>query len=247
VGNQIALGASLLALGLAAVVPATAQPIYSAPPPGYQPIPGLAPSHVLAVVRAAGLRPLTQPARRGPRYVILAADAYGQQLRVVVDAHGGRILRIAPAHDPRFAGPPLRPPGVVPLPRHAGLPPAPPPRPPELKDPAVTGSIGGPLVAPPGSPANPRVAGVPPQAGSGAGQAARQAPALPASPPLPRPRPTLAATTAEPPPAAPPPPPAAAPAAPAAETVPAKPQPIAPAEEPAKPSDTKLVPVAPLE
>ena len=75
---------------------------------------GLPPSEILMVVRASGLPPLTQPARRGPRYVLLASDRMGGQLRVVVSAHNGRIVHAEPAHDPRFAYQPVRPRGLVP-------------------------------------------------------------------------------------------------------------------------------------
>jgi hypothetical protein len=171
--NGITMGAGLLALGIVSIAPAAAQPIYSAPPPGYHPMPGIAPGHVLAIVRSAGLRPLTQPARRGPRYLILAADRYGQQLRVVVDAHGGRILRIAPAYDPRFAGPAGPPAGAAPVPQRAG----PPPMPPEVGRPQGD-AVGGPLVAPPpGAAPNPRLAGVPPVTVPGARQPAEPRPA----------------------------------------------------------------------
>lgn len=243
-GTRFNIGAGFLALAIAGSAPAAAQPVYvspdGAPPPGYQPLPGLAPGHVLAIVRSAGLAPLTQPARRGPRYVLLAADRYGQPMRVVVDAHGGRILRIAPAHDPRFAGPALRPPGAVPLRPHAG----PPPR--ELKDPRDD-AVGGPPATPPrGAIQNPRVAVAPPVTGAMPAPTARQAEPRPARTPLPRPRPALAASAATPEVAAPPPPPAAETIAPA-ETAPAKPAPTPAAKEPAKPDGPALVPVAPLE
>ena len=86
---------------------------------------GLPASEILMVVRASGLRPLTQPERRGPRYVLLASDNMGGQLRVVVSAHDGRIVHAEPAHDPRFAYHPVRPRGMIPgaPPQHAAMPP----------------------------------------------------------------------------------------------------------------------------
>ena len=72
---------------------------------------GMPPTEVLAAVRASGLRPLTQPARRGGQYVLLASDNMGGQLRVAVSAYNGRILHAEPAHDPRFAYGPARPRG----------------------------------------------------------------------------------------------------------------------------------------
>ena len=97
--------------------------VYVEPPPWSTPTPpadvrsrGLPPSEVLMIVRASGLRPLTQPARRGPHYVLLASDNMGGQLRVVVNANNGRIINAAPAYDPRFAYQPVRPRGLIPMP-----------------------------------------------------------------------------------------------------------------------------------
>jgi hypothetical protein len=240
------LGASLLALGISGIAPATAQPIYASPPPGYHPMPGpavvppgLAPGHVIAIVRSAGLTPLTRPSRRGPRYVILATDRYGQQLRVVIDAHGGRILRMVPAHDPRFAGIHVRPPVVVPLnPQGSPLPP------PELKD-SHGAAVGGPLVTPPGAVPNSRLAAIPPGTTPPPRSAVRSEPQRPARTPLPRARPALAAQAATPEVAAPPPPPPVSETAPPTAAAPAKPAETA--KEPAKPAAPNLVPVAPLE
>ena len=109
------------------------QRVYGGPPPAAEG--GLPPSEILMAVRSSGLRPLTQPERRGPRYVLLASDNMGGQLRVMVSAHDGRIVHAEPAHDPRFAYHPVRPRGLIPMapPQHAAVPP---PHPaPELRDP----------------------------------------------------------------------------------------------------------------
>ncbi len=128
--HRIALCAGLSALAVAAATSAQAQ-VYVEPPRGYvEPPPqmvhgGLPPNEVLMAVRASGLRPLTQPARRGSQYVLLASDNMGGQLRVVVSAHNGRIVHAEPAYDPRFAYAPARPRGLVPIgpPQHAAVPP----------------------------------------------------------------------------------------------------------------------------
>ena len=126
---------------LAVAASAQAQMVYVEPPPRVYGGPpaaaegGLPASEILMVVRASGLRPLTQPERRGPRYVLLASDNMGGQLRVLVSAHDGRIIHAEPAHDPRFAYHPVRPRGLIPVapPQHAAMPP---PHPaPELREP----------------------------------------------------------------------------------------------------------------
>jgi hypothetical protein len=265
--HRIALCAGLAALGMSTV--ASAQ-IYVAPPrihiepPVIEPMfeSGLAPQEILMIVRASGLRPLTQPARRGRRYLILASDNMGGQLRVVVNAYSGRIVDASPAYDPRFASHPVRPRGLVPVPpehvpsapRTAAAAPAEPPA--DLRVP---------------SPPPPRVArATPPQApapsapaatghdhrlaGGSEGDTNAAAPARPERTPLPRPRPRIAASettaTAAPPAAAAP----AAPQAtvqetsPEAETPAAKPAPAAPSAAPAQPpAETQMVPVAPLD
>jgi len=223
---------------------------YGGPPPAAEG--GLPPSEILMVVRASGLRPLTAPARRGPRYVLLASDNMGGQLRVVIGAYDGRIINAAPAYDPRFAYQPVRPRGLIP-----GVPPQqqaamPPQHPaPELREPT------------PPLPRNARTTAAPQPAAPPAKQDHRLAsapdttasvPARPARTPLPRPRPvvaaneTAAATTT----------PASAPQAaretsPEAETSPAAarpaPAPAAPSAAPATkpPAETQMVPVAPLD
>ncbi|MBX9774871.1 MAG: hypothetical protein K2Y71_10725, partial [Xanthobacteraceae bacterium] len=143
--HKIALCAGLTALGVAGTTATLvqAQTVYGEPPPAaVEPMaqPGLPPSEVLAIVRTSGLRPLTQPARRGPHWEVLASDNMGGQLRVVVSAQNGRIVHASPAHDPRFAYAPARPRGLVPNvpPEHAAM--APPPYgapPPDLRTPTA--------------------------------------------------------------------------------------------------------------
>jgi hypothetical protein len=241
---------------LAGAASAQAQMVYVEPPPRVYGGPppaamegGLPASEILMVVRSSGLRPLTQPERRGPRYVLLASDNMGGQLRVLVSAHDGRIIRAEPAYDPRFAYHPVRPRGLIPVAppqQQAAMPPHPAP---ELKEPTPplprnARTTAAPL---PPAPATPnRLASAPDTTGS--------VPTRPARTPLPRPRPAIAAnetTTAATTPASAPQ--AASPeTSPEAETSAAArptPTPAAPSAAPAtKPSaETQMVPVAPLD
>lgn len=66
--------------------------------PGYAPGYGLiSPRHVVATVRAAGLRPVAPPVRRGRNYLVHAVDGYGMVQRVFVDAEFGDIVRVVAA------------------------------------------------------------------------------------------------------------------------------------------------------
>ncbi|MPZ37022.1 MAG: hypothetical protein GEU95_02985 [Rhizobiales bacterium] len=258
--HRVALCVGLTALGVAAATSTQAQVyvgpprVYAAPPPMVEPPvmepmvrPGLPPNEILMIVRASGLRPLTRPARRGGRYLLLASDNMGGQLRVVVNAHNGRIVRASPAYDPRFADHPVRRPrGLVPMPprEHAAAPPpsagAPPA--PEVKDsprpPARTVRATPPHASVPQAPA---------AAGQDDRSANKPAVARPERTPLPRPRPTIASNETAPPAAAP----AAAPQAAVRETSPEAEQtaatsaPAAPSA--AQPAETQMVPVAPLD
>lgn len=249
--HKIAILAGLLPFATVAMGPVQAQTIYvaprvyAAPPPMYAPV--MPPHQALAIVRAAGFSPLTQPALRGRRYVLLASDRAGGQVRVAVNAFNGRIVGVMPAYDPRFAYHPARPPVAVPMtvpaPRTRYGEPLPAP---ELKDapPPMHSSrdaVNAPL--PPAPAANPRVANAPDITG-----------ALPPRPartplPLPRPRPQIATNDAAP----------AVETSPEAETTGSAATP-APQSAPAgrvvptprtaasgKPADTQLVPVAPLD
>ena len=247
--HRIALCAGLASLAVAAATSAQAQ-VYVEPPRGYVGPPpqmvqgGLPPAEVLMVVRASGLRPLTQPARRGSQYVLLASDNMGGQLRVVVSAHNGRIVHAEPAYDPRFAYHPARPRGLVPIgpPQHAAVAPpqyAAPPA--DLRTPSAP-----PRTArnTPQTPAQEAPAAVDASQNHGLASApdtANAAPTRPARTPLPRPRPAVASSETAAPPAAP-----SAPAA--APEQPASPSPTAPSAAPAKPAtETQMVPVAPLD
>jgi hypothetical protein len=153
----------------------------------------LPPYEIVAIVRSTGLEPLSRPARQGPVYVLRALDAGGKEVRVLVDARMGRIVRVVPtagqaAMPPPYGMPPGRvvPDGNGPNSRVVGVPPPygalPYPSPPYGAPPAS----GSPLPDhPEGSVASP----APP------GGAAAITPSSPkrVSPPLPRPRPKAVA------------------------------------------------------
>jgi hypothetical protein len=106
----------VLALALAAAEPAAAQLVYPVPP---GPALAMPPHEVVAMVRSTGLEPLSRPVRHGPAWVLRAVSPAGQEMRVVVDARLGRIVRVAPMLGPRYAAsapPPYgRPPGRITL------------------------------------------------------------------------------------------------------------------------------------
>jgi hypothetical protein len=52
---------------------------------------------IVTTVRSMGLNPISEPARRGPYYVLRAYDPRGIEVRVVADAQFGDILSIASA------------------------------------------------------------------------------------------------------------------------------------------------------
>lgn len=286
--HRIALCAGLTALVVAAATSAPAQ-TYLEPPPGAVPSPppsdygapppstvhdGMPPSQALMIARTSGLRPLTQPARRGPNWVLLASDGMGGQLRVVINARTGRIVHAAPAHDPRFAygEPPARPRGLVPImpPQYAAAPPSyggalPPPdlntptpplprtgarsTPPQTQPATRTARTSPPQTPPAAATQNSSVASAPDTTGS--------VPSRPAArTPLPRPRPTMAANEAGAGAAAPMPrtqarqvvetsPEAEASSTPAAAAAAPSATPPAPAKQ--APTETQMVPVAPLD
>jgi hypothetical protein len=190
--QKIALCASVLALSLAASASVSAQP---APPPYYPgaahpgtvypgPAPALPPHEILTSVRSTGLEPLSRPMRFGGAYSLRAADPAGREVRVIADARTGRVLKISPVLFPLYAAP-------VP-PAHVG----------------GAGQPGRVTAVPDGYGPNSRIATLPPGAegpppnvpaagGLPAVRAPAAAPPRPVAqagpPPLPRPRPKLAA------------------------------------------------------
>jgi len=176
--QRVPLCASIVAFSLAALSAGLAQP---GPPPYPGTVyPGegmiLPPYEVAAIVRSTGLEPLGRPVRQGQAYAVRAIDEAGEEVRVIVDARIGRIVKVIPLMEPRYAMPLLRPPYGRP-PRPVAMIPDNGIEDPEFNGPGVGGSAAG------------RPAGAPHE------------PAAQAGPPLPRPRPKVAST--EPPAAAP--------------------------------------------
>lgn len=118
-------------------------PPEAAPPPpprygyGYEERgPALLPStEVYAVLRENGFSPLGIPRLRGSVYTIAVIDRRGDDGRLVIDAHDGRIIRFMPAADAYGMAPADEAPAVVPYRPQSALPPPTmvrggPPRPP---------------------------------------------------------------------------------------------------------------------
>jgi hypothetical protein len=129
----------------------------------------LPPYEVAAIVRSTGLEPLGRPVRQGQAYAVRAIDEAGEEVRVIVDARLGRIVKVIPLMEPRYAMPLLRPPFGRP-PRPVAMVPDNGIEGPEFNGPGVGGLAAG------------RPAGAPHE------------PAAQAGPPLPRPRPKVAST-----------------------------------------------------
>jgi hypothetical protein len=212
----------------------------------------LLPFEVMRIVRSTGLAPLSRPMRRGAYYEVIAANRAGGQMRIVVDAFAGDIVKVNPImaggpYGPRLAAPydpQLQPPPrpVAPYARFDdGVPPVPPRNVPAARI----------ATAPATAPAPDATAALPaartpiPRArpSSAAREAPPSPPALAAAPPAAAPAtaatPSAAAPALASSPLATAPPLAAAPAA-------AAPKATAPAAG-APSGEPKLVPVAPLE
>ena len=185
--HKIALCAGLVA-ALAVAGHALAQP---APPPVYPgtvyPGTGLPPHEIVTIVRSTGLEPMGSPVRQGPTYALRAVDPAGEEVRVIVDAQRGRIVKVIPLMAPRYAMPLLRPPYGRPprpmamVPEGYGPNPRAPMLPPGTEGPPPPNAAG-----PGGVPSGPARA---PGAGVSPDPAVQVGP-----PPLPRPRPKLAST-----------------------------------------------------
>lgn len=256
--HRIALCVGLTALAVAAATAAPAQTYIE--PPGAPPPPpaesgGMPPSEALMIARTSGLRPLTQPARQGPNWVLLASDNMGGQLRVMINARTGRIVHASPAYDPRFAYAPMRPRGYVPVPAPQYGTIAPPQRygaapPPDLREPTPPRSAA--RSTPPSQQTPPPAARAPQnQSLAGAPDITGSVPSRPVRTPLPRPRPAIAANEAGAGAPAPTPPTRARPVVETSPEAEASSTPAAapPAAAPAKPApaETQMIPVAPLD
>jgi len=177
--QRVLLCASIVAFSLAALSAGLAQP---GPPPYpgtvYPAYPGegmiLPPYEVAAIVRSTGLEPIGRPVRQGQAYAVRAIDEAGEEVRVIVDARLGRIVKVIPLMEPRYAMPLLRPPAFGRPPRPVAMVPDGGIEGPEFNGPGVGGLAAG------------RPAGAPHE------------PIAPAGPPLPRPRPKVASTESPP-------------------------------------------------
>jgi hypothetical protein len=228
-----------MALGLCGASAAQAQYYYGSGPRYYDE--GLPPYEIMRVVRSAGLAPLSRPVRRGPTYVVVAANRSGGQMRVVVDAVTGDIMTVNPMVAMRPYGAQPYYPGGAPLneppgayggdPRFDGGVPPVPPR--DLPSARMMPAPGFAPPAPPREAPNARVATAP-------AHASPAAPPPPARTPMPRPRPNVAAAS-EPAPTV-----TGTVPAPATSKAPAAPVPTPTAPAIINPS-TQMVPVAPLE
>jgi hypothetical protein len=246
--QHLTLCAALAVLGVAGIATADAQSYYyygaphyyyGAPrPPAYvgprMYRPGLPSHEILAIVRASGLRPLSQPVRRGPRaYTLVAAARGGERVQVVVDAYAGGIRRVNPiAMRPYGGAPPVAAYPYDPRTRGALV-----ER--EFREPPRASTPRGrydsdATLTPPRSVPNGRVANAP--------AVNPQTPSVkPEQAPLPRPRPDVAAAT--PAPEATVPPPAAAPVEPQVTPAPVSKPEIAPKHE----TPPAMAPVTPLD
>ena len=170
------LALSLTASGSASAHPAP-QPYYpGAARPGTA---GLPPHEILAIMRSTGLEPLSRPLRFGPVYALRAVNPSSREVKVIVDARSGRILKVHPVLLQRYVLPPSygRPPGqTANVPDGYGANSRIAAKPPSVEGPPVRGLAAGAL------PAVPVPVAAPPRPTAQAGP-----------PPLPRPRPKLAA------------------------------------------------------
>src|SRR4029453_647135 len=118
--KPVALLLGLAAFSVADAGTAAAQVYYYGP--GYYGqryfVPGMAPWRIARIVRAAGLTPLSAPARRGPTYEVVAVDSDGQHVGGGVDAFQGSITSVRPVAALR----PNSEPYPSPSPRMAGAP-----------------------------------------------------------------------------------------------------------------------------
>jgi len=99
VGQALRVGIVLASCLLAAApghtqVAAPASPSPASPPPAQaaQPVTGFVSSYEIAkIARTAGFEPVAPPLREGTSYVLRAIDFHGALMRVVIDARSGAI------------------------------------------------------------------------------------------------------------------------------------------------------------
>jgi hypothetical protein len=113
-GYQVREGALKTALYIAALLLISVAPGPLAAQPFYAPYGSMPPHEALAVVRSKGLDPVSRPVRQGPVYVLRALNPAGQEVRVLVDATVGRVVKVVPVapNDPGAFAPPAAIPSV---------------------------------------------------------------------------------------------------------------------------------------
>ena len=176
VKHRILFCASVAAFALLAAQPGLAQVVPPPYPGTMYPGDGALPPHeIMTIVRSTGLEPIGRPVRQGPAYALRAVDPAGEEVRVIVNAYMGRIVKVVPLSGPRYAMPLMRPPFGRPPRPMAMVPDG------EFDDFTPVGRGAGALPAGPGA-------------------SAPQDPAAQAGPPpLPRPRPKVASNESTPP------------------------------------------------
>jgi hypothetical protein len=176
VKHRILFCASVAAFALLAAQPGLAQVVPPPYPGTMYPGDGALPPHeIMTIVRSTGLEPIGRPVRQGPAYALRAVDPAGEEVRVIVNAYMGRIVKVVPLSGPRYAMPLMRPPFGRPPRPMAMVPDG------EFDDFTPVGRGAGALPAGPAA-------------------SAPQDPAAQAGPPpLPRPRPKVAANESTPP------------------------------------------------
>jgi hypothetical protein len=179
VKHRILFCASVAAFALLAAQPGLTQVVPPPYPGTMYPGDGALPPHeIVTIVRSTGLEPIGRPVRQGPAYALRAVDPAGEEVRVIVNAYMGRIVKVIPVSGPRYAMPLLRPPFGRPPRPMAMVPDG------EFDDFTPVGRGAGALPAGPGA-------------------SAPHDPVAQAGPPLPRPRPKVASnespTTGAPP------------------------------------------------
>jgi hypothetical protein len=111
VKHRILFCASVAAFALLAAQPGLAQVVPPPYPGTMYPGDGALPPHeIMTIVRSTGLEPIGRPVRQGPAYALRAVDPAGEEVRVIVNAYMGRIVKVVPLSGPRYAMPLMRPP-----------------------------------------------------------------------------------------------------------------------------------------
>jgi len=116
VNAKVAFCALMMAAAAAAPQPAAAQ--YYRYPGGYYGYGAASPYAINAMLRAHGLRQITQPIQTGAYVVVRGVDGTGEVVRVLINAHYGNIIQVTPLPPAPVVGRPAYgpPPGAYPPP-----------------------------------------------------------------------------------------------------------------------------------